>query len=191
MHPDATFRWDENAARAFVVSEGFGSLFATTPEGPRVAQMPVVLTDSGRLRFHLDRRNALTPHLPGAAALLVVQGPHAYVSPSWYAAGPDMVPTWNYLSVEVEGVVQPIDRAGLREQIDAMARTYEPEPQWAVDAMDPAKAEAMLDAITGFELIPTAWRGTAKLSQNKPPAVRERVAAARGEHPLAAWTRAA
>ncbi len=191
MHPNPAFRWDAESARAFVADEGFGMLFAATPDGPRVAQVPVVVTGDGRLRFHLGRGNALTPHLADGPALFVVQGPHAYVSPRWYAAGPDEVPTWNYLSVEVEGMVRAIDRAGLREQIDALAATHEAEPQWAVDAMDPARAEAMLDAIAGFELVPTAWRGTAKLSQNKPAPVRERVRAALGDHALAAWMAAA
>ncbi len=88
-------------------------------------------------------------------------------------------------------MVRAIDRAGLREQVDALAATYEAEPQWAVDQIDPRKAEAMLDAITGFELTPTAWRGTAKLNQNKPAEVRQLVAAALGDHPLAPWMHAA
>ncbi|MDJ0276359.1 hypothetical protein QLH51_06045 [Sphingomonas sp. 2R-10] len=55
---------------------------------------------------------------------------------------------------------------------------------------DAARAlAAMLDPIAGFELIPTAWRGTAKLNRNKPAAVRARVAGRLGDHPLAAWMR--
>lgn len=191
MHPNPAFRMDEDAARAFVRDEGFGVLFVATPDGPRAAQVPVVMTDTGALRLHVARPNLVTPHLDGATVLFVVQGPHAYISPRWYRAGPDEVPTWNYLSVEVEGVVRAIDRAGLREQVDALAATYEAEPQWAVDQIDPRKAEAMLDAIAGFELTPTAWRGTAKLNQNKPAEVRARVAAALGDHPLAPWMHAA
>ncbi|WP_294326962.1 FMN-binding negative transcriptional regulator [uncultured Sphingomonas sp.] len=191
MHPNAAFRMDEDAARAFVAEEGFGMLFVVTPAGPRVAQVPVVPTSDGALRFHVARANAVTAHLDGATVLFVVQGPHAYISPRWYAAGPDEVPTWNYLSVEVEGVVRVLDRTGLREQIDALAAIYEDEPQWAVDQIDPKKAEAMMDAIAGFELAPTTWRGTAKLNQNKPAEVRTRVAERLGDHPLAAWMRTA
>lgn len=191
MHPNPTFRMEENAARAFLRDEGFGVLFVATPAGPRAAQVPVVLTADGALRFHVARANAVAAHLDGARVLFVVQGPHGYISPRWYAAGPDEVPTWNYVSVEVEGTTRTIDRAALREQVDALAAAYESEPQWAVGQIDPRKAEAMLDAIAGFELVPTAWRGTAKLNQNKPAAVRERAAAALGDHPLAAWMRAA
>ena len=191
MHPNAAFRMGEDAARAFVADEGFGSLFVTTPAGPRVAQVPVVAGADGGLCFHVARANAVTAYLDGATALFVVQGPHGYISPRWSAAGSDEVPTWNYLSVEVEGTVRALDRAGLREQIDALAATYEDEPQWAVDQIDPQKAEAMLDAILAFELVPTAWRGTAKLNQNKPTEVRARVAEQLSDHPLGAWMRTA
>lgn len=191
MHPNRAFRMDDDAARAFVRGEGFGALFVTTPDGPRAAQVPVVTTDDGALRFHVARANMVTSHLDGATALFVAQGPHAYISPRWYRAGPDEVPTWNYLSVEVEGVVRAIDRAALRDQIDALAATYEADPQWTVDQIDPRQVEAMLDAIAGFELVPTAWRGTIKLNQNKPVDVRARVAAALGEHALVPWMRAA
>src|SRR3546814_20484884 len=66
---------------------------------------PVVLSDDRTtLQFHLARGNALTRHLGGAIALAVVQGPDAYVSASWYAEA-DQVPTWNYVAIEMEGVV--------------------------------------------------------------------------------------
>lgn len=191
MHPNAAFRMDEDAARAFVADEGFGMMCVTTPAGPGVAHVPVVLTAHGTLRFHVARGNRVTRHLDGATALFVVQGPHAYIAPGWYAAGPDEVPTWNYVSVEVEGTIRTLDRAGLREQIDALTATFEAEPQWAVDQMDPARAEAMMNAIIGFELVPTAWHGTAKLNQNKPAEVRARVAEQLADHPLGRWMRAA
>ncbi|MFD1034029.1 FMN-binding negative transcriptional regulator [Sphingomonas hankookensis] len=189
MHPNAAFRMEENAARAFVADEGFGQLFVTTPDGPRVAQVPAVADADGILRFHIARGNAVTPHLDGASALFVVQGPHAYIPPGWYAAGPDEVPTWNYVSVEVEGKVRALDRAALRDQLDTLTATFESEPLWSMEQMNPKKAEAMMNAIIAFELVPTAWRGTAKLNQNKPAEVRARVADRLGDHPLAAWMR--
>ncbi|MGT2514632.1 FMN-binding negative transcriptional regulator [Sphingomonas panni] len=191
MHPNAAFRMDEDAARAFVAEEGFGMVFVSTPAGPAMAQVPVVAGTDGALRFHVARGNRVTPHLDGATALFVVQGPHAYIPPHWYAAGPDEVPTWNYVSVEVEGTVRALDRAGLRDQLDALTTTFESEPGWSMDWMNPNKAEAMMHAILAFELVPTAWRGTVKLSQNKPAEVRARVTAQLADHPLGRWMRMA
>lgn len=191
MHPNAAFRMDEDAARAFVADEGFGMVIVATPEGPAVAQVPVVMGADGTLRFRVARGNRVTPHLDSATALFVVQGPHAYIPPRWYAAGPDEVPTWNYVSVEVEGTVRALDRDGLRDQLDALTARFEPETGWAMDQMNPKKAEAMMNTIVAFELIPTAWRGTAKLSQNKSTDIRARVTEQLADHPLGRWMRAA
>ena len=53
---------------------GFAMVFMTTPAGPRVAHTPLLRGGDGLVRFHLSRGNALTKHLAGADALLVVNG---------------------------------------------------------------------------------------------------------------------
>jgi transcriptional regulator len=176
MHPNARFRWDDREAMAaFVVDVGFGTLFAATPDGPRVAHVPVVI-DGGRLLFHIARGNALARHLDGATALFVINGPDGYISPGWYGLGPDEVPTWNYVAVEVEGRVCKLDRAGLIAQVDALTAGQEarhaPDAPWTRGKADPVRIERMFDAIIGFELDPQAWRGTIKLGQNKPAGAR-------------------
>jgi transcriptional regulator len=158
--------------RAYVDQVAFGALFVATPEGPRVVHLPVTWSGEDALAFHLARANDVTPHLAGATALFVAQGPDAYVSPGWYGQGPQEVPTWNYVAVELEGTVQPIDRALLRAQIETLGERHEgrfhPEAPWTLDKVEPEAAEKMLDAIQGFTLTIHAWRGTAKLGQNKP-----------------------
>lgn len=180
MHPDPAFRPKDADLAALLVREiGFAAIFASTPDGPRVAHAPVVLSEDGRsLQFHLARGNGLTKHLGGAQALAVVQGPDAYVSASWYEA-PDQVPTWNYVAVEMEGRVRKLDRAALVGQLDTLSESHEAragiDPPWTRAKMSPAIFGRMTDAIIGFELAITAWRPTLKLSQNKPAAERARV----------------
>ena len=172
MHPNACFGWDDRAAMRQLVAEvGLGTLFAATPDGPRVAHVPVVWQDD-TLLFHLARRNALTSHLDGATALFTVTGPHAYVSPDWYGLDASQVPTWNYCAVELEGSVRAIDHDALVAQLDALAAAEEtrlaPKPAWTRAKMDPAAFDAMLRGIAGFSLRIEHWRGTRKLGQNKP-----------------------
>ncbi|MDZ3832355.1 MAG: FMN-binding negative transcriptional regulator [Sphingopyxis sp.] len=182
MHPNPAFRPRHDDLAALMVREvGFAAIFAATPDGPRVAHAPVVLSaDASTLQFHLARGNALTHHLAGQAALAVVQGPDAYVSPGWYAA-PDQVPTWNYVAVEMEGSVRKLDDDELTAQLDTLSAEHEARigavPPWTRDKMNPAIFGRMKGAITGFEMHVTAWRPTVKLSQNKPADERERVAA--------------
>ncbi len=180
MHPNPNFRWeDRDAMRALVREVGFGQLFAATPDGPRVAQVPVVWLDDATIAVHLARGNALTRHLDGATAVFAVLGPDGYISPDWYGLDADQVPTWNYAAVELEGVVCRMDRDALIEQVDQLSAENEArldKPAWTRAKMDPRTFDAMLKGIVGFRLEVTAWRGTLKLGQNKPAAARHAAA---------------
>ena len=99
MHPNPAFRHDDRALFERLIREiGFGMVFAATPDGPRVAHVPLVSDGNGTVQFHLARGNALARHLDGMVALAVVNGPDAYVSPRWYGHDPNQVPTWNYVT---------------------------------------------------------------------------------------------
>ncbi|WP_298164271.1 FMN-binding negative transcriptional regulator [Novosphingobium sp.] len=183
MHPNPAFRPnpssdDRSLFSALIAEAGFGMVFLTTPDGPRVAHVPLLLTEAGTLRFHLALGNALTRHLDGARALAVVNGPDGYISARWYS-DPDQVPTWNYLALEMEGPVRRMDRDGvhaLLEEVSAHheARVTEGTP-WTMDKMARIKRDRMMDMIVGFELTIEAWRPTVKLSQNKPAGERARL----------------
>lgn len=182
MHPDRTFAWtDHIGMRAFIEQIGLGAVFAQTLEGPRVAHVPALFLTDDRIGFHLSRHNDLAAHLMDGEALFVVQGPHAYVSPDWYGLD-DQVPTWNYVTVELEGHVTAMDRGGLISMIDAVSARQEamlaPKPAWTRDKMRGGLFDRMLGGITGYSFEIKAWRGTRKLGQNKGEAARGSVAAA-------------
>lgn len=195
MHPNPAFRSDDRALHQALVEEiGFGMVFATTPEGPRVAHTALLSTGDGAVQFHLSRGNALTRHLDGMTALAVVNGPDGYVSPRWYA-DQAQVPTWNYVALEMEGRVRRMDRDGLHGLLETLSARNEARLEglpWTMDKMPPATLLKMMDSIVGFELEVLAWRPTFKLSQNKPADDRARVAdglAASGSPALAALMR--
>lgn len=176
MHPNPAFHWSDRAAmRAFIEAVPFGTLFAATPDGPRVAHAPAVWLDDDTLGFHLARGNALTRHLDGLDAVFVANGPDGYVSPDWYGQGHNEVPTWNYVALELEGRARRLDRQALTAQIDQLAAENEArldKSPWSRGSMDGTMFSRMLDGIAGFALAVTAWRGTLKLNQNKPDAAR-------------------
>ena len=198
MHPNGSFRWtDEPAMRAFVAARGFATICAKAPEGPVLAHAPLVVTGAGMLGFHVARGNRIRRHLDGATVMVSVTGDDFYVSPDWYGT-PDQVPTWNYCAVEIEGRASALDDAALVDQLDSLSATFEatlaPKPAWTRDKMKPDRFESMLPASQGFELVPTAWRGTRKLGQNKTAAERAAMAGALeaiGRHDAAALVRSA
>ncbi len=185
MHPNALFRLagsepeQRTLMEALVQEIGFGMVFGQTPDGPRVAQSALYATGDGAVQFHLARGNGLTKYLDGLEALIVVNGPDGYISPDWYD-GADQVPTWNYVSLELEGPVRAMDEEGLVALLDDLSAVNEarlaPKTPWTRDKMDGAKFDKMLGGITGFEMEVKAWRPTFKLSQNKSDAERLRVA---------------
>ena len=185
MHPNPAFRHGarDDVGRALLetmIDEvGFGMVFAQTPDGPRVAHVPLLAPQPGIVQFHLARGNALTRHLDGMTVLAVINGPDGYVSPRWYA-DPEQVPTWNYVALELEGRVRQLDAAGLLAQITALSDQHEARvaagTPWTMDKLPEAKSRALQSAIVGFEIEVVAWRETLKLSQNKSAEERERVA---------------
>jgi transcriptional regulator len=153
---------------------------------PAVAHAPVLLAERN-LRFHLSAANALCQVLrEHRRALAVVTGPDAYISPDWYAAA-DQVPTWNYLSVEAEGPVRVMEREETAALLDDLAAHFEaglaPKAAWSRAKMTPARFEAMLSAIIGYEMRVERLVGVFKLSQNKPADEIARVAAKLAERP--------
>lgn len=182
MHPNAAFRWDDrDELRALIEEIGFGLLFAQTPDGPRVAQVPAVWLSDNQIGFHIARGNGIARHLDGANALFVVNGPDAYISPDWYGTN-DQVPTWNYLSVELEGIVHKMDRNTLIDQIERLTASNEarlfPKSPWTRDKMAPGLFDKMLGGINGYTLDVAGWRGTKKLGQHKGVEAVENVATA-------------
>lgn len=181
MHPNSAFRSEDRALLETLIEEiGFGMVFLTTPDGPRVAHTPLLSTGDGAVQFHLARGNALTKHLDGSTALVLVNGPEAYISPRWYEDRAT-VPTWDYVALELEGRVRRMDQEGLDALLYALIERNETRlggEVWQASETPEDYWRKLLGAIVGFELEVLAWRPTLKLSQNKTAEDRVRIAEA-------------
>ncbi len=180
MHPNPLFRSDDRQLLETLIDQiGFGMVFLTTPDGPRVAHTPLLSTGDGAVQFHLARGNALTRHLDGATALVTINGPDAYVSPRWYE-NRDTVPTWDYVALELEGRVRRMEDEGLEAFLHAVIAKYEAQIEgepWRAEESSEATWSGLFRGIVGFELEVQAWRPTLKLSQKKSASEREAIAA--------------
>ncbi|WP_029422577.1 FMN-binding negative transcriptional regulator [Alicyclobacillus macrosporangiidus] len=196
MYVPKAFSMDDPQEIAhFLRDHSFGLLISTSGGELTATHLPFVFdADGRRLWAHMARANPQWRDLHGQTALVVFQGPHAYISPSWYEV-PQSVPTWNYVAVHVYGRCSVIEDEG--ELADLLAKTvrfYEPDSRLPEEAGEPYYRNLMR-AVVGFRLDIERIEGKAKLSQNKPPEVRRRVIEALGRtgdaeaQEVAAWMR--
>lgn len=169
---------------AALVSEHDGAPFAT--------HLPLMLDPTrgeyGTLRGHMARANPQWKSFEASREVLVIfQGPHAYISPSWYVPGQN-VPTWNYAIVHAYGVPQLVEEPAalepmLRELVDAHEAHF--EHPWSMELPDDY-VQTMIKAIVGFEIPIVRLEGKFKMSQNRSAEDRSRViqALTTGNDPL-------
>jgi transcriptional regulator len=146
---------------------------------------------------HLGRPDEVLHQVDGRREhLLVVEGPSGYVSPGWYGYAPAL-PTWNYVAAHLYGTLELLDAEDSYAVMAATVDRYEapmPDPVRMPDVADYARRIA--PGAVGFRLRVTRYQAKAKLSQDKPRAVAERVVAAleadphHGDPALAAAMRA-
>jgi len=166
----SSFRIDDrDTLFAFIGRYGFATLVTPLDGSPFASHLPLLLDrETDLLLGHVSRAN---PHwaafAAGAESLAVFAGPHAYVSPTWYATAP-AVPTWNYAAVHVYGVPRLLSPERTREVVDLTVQKYEgsrPAP-WA-DEMPEDLRGKLLAGIVGFELPISRIEGKFKLGQNR------------------------
>jgi transcriptional regulator len=162
----------------------FGLLVSHGPAGLVASHIPFLIERDGqqlRLHGHLARPNPQAGDLaPAGEVLAIFHGPHAYISPKWYATGPS-VPTWNYVDVHVYGTARLVEDADwLRRFLRRLSERHEarnPDP-WRTQDLPETYLEGMLKGIIGLDIAVTRLEGKYKLSQNRPAADRPGVIAA-------------
>jgi len=175
---------DEQPIRAFVAQRGSATLVTVGPDGIPDATLLPVLWESDLVVAHLSRANDHWRRITdGAAGLLIIQGPEAYVSPSWYPAKAEhgrVVPTWNYSAVHLRGPVTTYDDPEwLRTVVSELTDRHEAgrEHPWAVTDAPERFIEGQLRGIVGVSLRVESVEAKAKWSQNRSEADRAGVLA--------------
>lgn len=185
--------------RSLVRRYPFALLVTCAPSGIFATQIPMFFetdTSENHLVGHMARQNPQARAMTaGQAALAVFSGPHAYISASWYRERPT-VPTWNYVSVQVRGTLDPID--GDEQQLAILRRTAAVleganVPPWSLEDAPPGRVDTLLPRIRSLRLSVERIDGVTKLSQAQPVGDRRRVIqkllerGAEGDTEIAAW----
>jgi len=153
----------------------FASLVTVEDGLPEVNHVPLVLSEDGKtLSGHLARGNGLSKeHMNDKPILVVFHGPHAYVTPTWYATKKvdgKVVPTWNYIVVQVKGIMKLTqDHDWLLKNVDELSTHHEQlrHSSWRVQDAPNEYLQMMMRGIVGIEIEIQSMEGKFKLTQNR------------------------
>ena len=177
--PRAFASHDPAALDALLDADAFVTLITVRDGAPVVSHLPVLHAREGDrlvLRGHWAKPNPQSTH--DGPALVIVHGPHAYVSPSWY---PDKleearVPTWNYVVAHLHGTLERFtDTDGLAAIVSDLSDHNEPKVGKSWRYEDEHAYRSQLRGIVGFRFHVERFDLKAKLSQNHPRPNRESV----------------
>ena len=163
---------DEPEIVDFIQKNGFATLISQVDGKPWATHLPFVLgkKNSGEavLSGHLAKANQQGKSISENEDVLVIfQGPHAYISSSWY--NHENVPTWNYLAVHIYGKLRLIEGEELMAHLKSLTDTYEEgrPNRVSVETMTESYLALQLKALVGFEIKIEEVKASAKLSQNR------------------------
>jgi len=176
VYVPAHFAAPDDALDQLMAAPGAVDLVSNTAAGLTATTLPMLHDPAGgTLCGHLARTNTQWRDSVGEV-LVIVRGPDAYVSPSWYASKAEhgrVVPTWDYVVAHVHGrLVVHEDADWLAAHVRGLTEVHEggrPAP-WSVDDAPERFVTGQLRAIVGVEVQITRVEAKWKLSQNRPPA---------------------
>ncbi|MET0582168.1 MAG: FMN-binding negative transcriptional regulator [Pseudoxanthomonas sp.] len=177
--------------------DAFVTLVSSDGGIPFASHLPVLYSRNGEqvlIEGHWAKPNPQAAH--GGDALMIVHGPHAYLSPGWYTDKEEAarVPTWNYVVAHLTGRLQAsVEEEFLASIVDRLSRRHEAAigSDWRYEHADP-RLRSQLRGIVGFRFVPERIELKLKLSQNHPEANVRAAAAAlavqddSGAHAIAA-----
>jgi transcriptional regulator len=172
---------DLTAQHAVIEACDFGVVVSNGADGLFATHIPMMLETRegtfGTLYGHLAKANPHGQLFGGGQVLVIFNGPHGYVSPTWYSDRAKNVPTWNYVAVHAYGIAQALPGDVSAEHLARLAAKYEGSRAngWSMNELTDNLREMLPQQVIPFRIEIARIEGKAKLSQNKPRAERERV----------------
>ncbi|MCM3089292.1 FMN-binding negative transcriptional regulator [Bhargavaea ginsengi] len=160
---------DIEEIREFVEEHSFGSIVTLHNGRPIATHLPFQFRQIGEEWYvtgHFAKANPQWKTIVGQVALVMIQGPHAYVSSSWYSH--ENVSTWNYQAVHFYGHVQLMNENELEEELALLMKEYEqhrPNPVLWENLSQETKQQ--INAVVGFKMKVDETQAAYKLSQNR------------------------
>ena len=169
---------DPQEVKRLIRDNPWGTYVSYTANGLVASHYPTLLEEDAEgisIVSHFGRPDERLHELGRHEMLVIIQGPHDYVSPSWYAPG-DIIPTWNHVTAHLYGVPEILSDDENYEVLSRLTDHFERHfPGGHSLSEDPEGTRRTATGTVGLRMRVTRFDARAKLSQNKTPEVAERV----------------
>ncbi|AWB93085.1 FMN-binding negative transcriptional regulator [Aeromicrobium chenweiae] len=162
---------DERVVRRLIAENPWG-MIVSHHDGDLVAShYPMLLDEDAEqltILTHVGRPDEQIHGLGESEVLLVFQGPHGYVSPSWYAPGSSRIPTWNFSTVHCHGTPQVLsdeENLAVLTRLTAHFEQRVEEPMW----LDQESGAQVAKGTVGLRIPIDRFTTKVKMSQDKDP----------------------
>ncbi|ROQ38319.1 PaiB family negative transcriptional regulator [Frondihabitans sp. PhB188] len=175
---------DADEVKRLIRENPWATIVSNTATGLVASHYPVVLEetddDTISLVSHVGRPDEQLHELGQHEILVIVQGPHGYISPSWaLSAGMTsggIVPTWNHVTAHLYGTPEILDDAENFRVLGELVDHFEQRLETPVSLeLDEEGSRRVAKGTVGIRLRVTRFDARAKLSQNKAPEVVDRI----------------
>jgi transcriptional regulator len=169
---------DPDEVKRLIRENPWATIVSTTATGLVASHYPVVLEEDEEgisIVSHVGRPDEALHELGRHEILLIIQGPHGYISPGWYA-NKEFVPTWNHVTAHLYGTPEILDDAENFRVLDDLVDHFEQQMPHPVSLdIDEDAARRIAKGTVGIRLRVTRFDARLKLSQNKTPEVFDRI----------------
>lgn len=172
---------DTDEIKRLIRENPWATIVSQTALGPVASHYPVLLDESREdisIVSHLGKPDDLIHEFGSHELLVIIQGPHGYISPGWYDANP-AVPTWNFVVAHLSGVPEILSDEENWNVLGRLVDHFEdrmPQPRRMAGTPDnEAYAQRLLSGTVGWRLTPTRTVAKSKLSQNRPVETVDRI----------------
>ena len=169
---------DPDEVKRLIRENPWATIVSNTATGLVASHYPVVLEEDAHgisIVSHVGRPDEQLHELGSHEILVIIQGPHGYISPSWYG-NDELVPTWNHVTAHLYGTPEILSDEENFRVLDDLVDHFEkrmPEPVSII--LDEQSSRRIAKGTVGIRLRVTRFDARLKLSQNKTPEVFDRI----------------
>ena len=177
-HTPSYLLTDPEEVKRLIRENSWATFVSNTSTGLVASHYPVVLEEDEEgisIVSHVGRPDEKLHELGQHEMLIIIQGPHGYISPGWYE-NDELVPTWNHVTAHLYGVPEILSDDENFRVLDELVDHFEKRmPNPVTIMLDENTSRRIAKGTVGMRLRVTRFDARLKLSQNKKPEVFERI----------------